>query len=91
MDDFAHVQMEMQASINSHTNMMQDLFGYFGINPDAYILQRFNLGGGVGCPGMSPCLSHFVPSFFSYLVTCLVSYTAAVIMSTSMDCFHKLD
>jgi hypothetical protein len=58
------------------TSMMHDLFGHFGINPDA------------GCLGMSPCLSHFVPSFSSYLVTSLVSYTGDVIMSTSMDCFH---
>jgi hypothetical protein len=35
MDDFAHVQMEMQASINSQTSMMHDLFGHFGINPNA--------------------------------------------------------
>jgi hypothetical protein len=35
MDDFAHVQMEMQASIDSQTNMMDDLFGHFDINPDA--------------------------------------------------------
>jgi hypothetical protein len=35
MDDFAHMQMEMQASIDSQTNMMHDLFGHFGINPDA--------------------------------------------------------
>jgi hypothetical protein len=35
MDDFAHVQMELQASIDSHTSMMHDLFGHFGINPDA--------------------------------------------------------
>jgi hypothetical protein len=48
----------------------------------------FKLGGGAGCPGMSPYLSHFIPSFSSYLVTCLASCTAAVIMSTSMDCFH---
>jgi hypothetical protein len=34
MDDFAHVQMETQASINSQTSMMHDLFGHFGINPD---------------------------------------------------------
>jgi hypothetical protein len=34
MDDFAHVQMEMQASIDSQTNMMHNLFGHFGINPD---------------------------------------------------------
>jgi hypothetical protein len=32
MDDFAHVQMEMQASINSQTSMMHDFFGHFGIN-----------------------------------------------------------
>jgi hypothetical protein len=35
MDDFATVQMEIQASINSQISMMHDLFGHFGINPDA--------------------------------------------------------
>jgi hypothetical protein len=35
MDDFAHVQTEMQASIDSQTSMIHDLFGHFGINPDA--------------------------------------------------------
>jgi hypothetical protein len=55
MDDFAHVQTEMQSSIGSQTSMMHDLFGHFRIIPDAYILQRFKLGGGVGCLGMSPC------------------------------------
>jgi hypothetical protein len=35
MDDFAHVQMDMQASIVSHTSMMHDLFDHFRINPDA--------------------------------------------------------
>jgi hypothetical protein len=35
MDDFAHAQIEMQASIDLQTSMMQDLFGHFGINPDA--------------------------------------------------------
>jgi hypothetical protein len=35
MDDFATVQMEMQASIDSQTNMMHNLFGHFRINPDA--------------------------------------------------------
>jgi hypothetical protein len=35
MDDFAHKQTEMQASINSQTSMMHDLFGHFGINFDA--------------------------------------------------------
>jgi hypothetical protein len=71
MDDFATVQTEMQASIDSQTNKMHDLFGQDGINPDGQILQRFNLGGGAGCPGMSHHLSHFVPSFSSYLITCL--------------------
>jgi hypothetical protein len=28
MDDFAHVQTEMQASIDSQTSMMHDLFGH---------------------------------------------------------------
>jgi hypothetical protein len=35
MDDFAHMQMEMQASIDSQTSMMHDLFDHFRINPDA--------------------------------------------------------
>jgi hypothetical protein len=35
MDDFAHVQMEMQASFDWQTSMMHDLFGHFRINPDA--------------------------------------------------------
>jgi hypothetical protein len=35
MDGIAHEQMEMQASINSQTSMMHDLFVHFGINPDA--------------------------------------------------------
>jgi hypothetical protein len=35
MDDFVHPQMEMQASIDSQTSMMHDLFGHVGINPDA--------------------------------------------------------
>jgi hypothetical protein len=34
MDDFAHMQMEMQASIDSQTSMMYDHFGHFGIKPD---------------------------------------------------------
>jgi hypothetical protein len=34
-DDFAHVQMQMQASIDSQTSMMHDLFDHFRINPDA--------------------------------------------------------
>jgi hypothetical protein len=88
MDDFAHVQTEMQGSINSQTSMMHDLFDHFGINPDASILKRFKLGGGAECLCMSPCLSCFVPSFYRCLVSCLASCTTAVIMSTSMDCFH---
>jgi hypothetical protein len=90
IDDFAHMQTEMQASADSQTSMMQDLFSHFDINPDAQILQGFKLGGGVACPSMSPCLSRFIPGFPSYLVTCLVRCTAAVTMSTSMDCFHQL-
>jgi hypothetical protein len=35
MDDFATMQMEMKASIDSQTSMMHDLFRHFGINPDA--------------------------------------------------------
>jgi hypothetical protein len=35
MDDFAHVQTKIQFSIDSQTNMMDDLFDHFGINPDA--------------------------------------------------------
>jgi hypothetical protein len=40
MDDFAHVETEMQASIDSQTSMMHDLFSRFGINPDASISQK---------------------------------------------------
>jgi hypothetical protein len=35
MDDFATVKTEMQASIDSQTSMMHDLFGHFVINSDA--------------------------------------------------------
>jgi hypothetical protein len=35
MDDFEHVQTEMEATIDSQTSMMHDLFGHFRINPDA--------------------------------------------------------
>jgi hypothetical protein len=34
MDDFAHVQTGMQASIDSQTSMIHDLFSHFRINPD---------------------------------------------------------
>jgi hypothetical protein len=35
MDEFAHVLMQMQASIDSRTSIMHDVFDHFGINPDA--------------------------------------------------------
>jgi hypothetical protein len=35
MDDFAHVKIEMQASIDLQNSMMHDLFGHFRINPNA--------------------------------------------------------
>jgi hypothetical protein len=35
MDDLAHTQKEMQASMDSQTNMMHNLFGHFGFNLDA--------------------------------------------------------
>jgi hypothetical protein len=35
MDDFAHMQADMQASIDMQTSMMHDLFDNFGINPNA--------------------------------------------------------
>jgi hypothetical protein len=35
MNDFTHVQTEMQASIDSQTSMMHDLFGHFRLNHDA--------------------------------------------------------
>jgi hypothetical protein len=35
MDDFPHVQSKMEATINTQTSMMHDLFDQFGINPDA--------------------------------------------------------
>jgi hypothetical protein len=75
MDDFAHVQTEMQASIESQISMTHDLFGHFGFNPDAQILQRFNLGGGAGCPSLSLRFPHFVPTISSYLITCLARWS----------------
>jgi hypothetical protein len=35
MDNFATAQTEMKASIDSQTSKMHDLFGHFGINPNA--------------------------------------------------------
>jgi hypothetical protein len=35
MNDFATMQIGMQASIDSQTIMMHDLFDHFWINPDA--------------------------------------------------------
>jgi hypothetical protein len=35
MDDILIGQMKLQASLDSQTSMMHDLFGHFGINPDA--------------------------------------------------------
>jgi hypothetical protein len=35
MDDLATVQIEMQASIDSQTSMMHDLFSHFKIKDDA--------------------------------------------------------
>jgi hypothetical protein len=35
MNDFGTVQMKMQASIDSQTSMMHDLFSHVRINPDA--------------------------------------------------------
>jgi hypothetical protein len=35
MDNYEHMQMEMQASIDSQTGTMHDLFSHFGINLDA--------------------------------------------------------
>jgi hypothetical protein len=87
MDGFAHVQMKMQASIDSQTSMMHDLFTHFGIKPDAKILQRFKLGGGVRCPGMSPYLSRLILSFSSYLVTCVAHRITTVVMTASKYCF----
>jgi hypothetical protein len=35
MDDFATMQMELQASLDSQTSMMHNLFDHFVINVDA--------------------------------------------------------
>jgi hypothetical protein len=88
MDDFTTVQMEMQASIDSQTIMIHDLFGHFGINPNAWILQRFKFGADAGCPGMNTHLSHSIPCFSSYLVTCLIGCTTAIVLVARMDCFQ---
>jgi hypothetical protein len=42
------MQMEIHVSIDSQVSMLHRLFDHFDIDPDAQILQRFNLGGGVG-------------------------------------------
>jgi hypothetical protein len=42
-------------------------------------LQRFKLGGCAGCPGMSPCLSHFVPVFS--VILSLVSLAVMLLSS----------
>jgi hypothetical protein len=63
MDDFAHVETEMQASIYSQTSMTSS------------ITLGFKLEGGARCPGMSPHLSRFIPSFSSYLVTYLARWS----------------
>jgi hypothetical protein len=34
MDDIAHMQAEMQASNDSQTSTMHDIFGHFGIRDD---------------------------------------------------------
>jgi hypothetical protein len=51
-------------------------------------LHKFKLGGDAECPGMSPRLSHSIPSFSSYLVTCLIGYTTAIVLIARMDCFQ---
>jgi hypothetical protein len=83
MDDFTTVQIEMQASIDSQTSMMHDLFDHFWINPD----ERFKLGGDAGCPSMSPRLSCSIPSFSSYFVTCLIGCTTTVFLIARIGCF----
>jgi hypothetical protein len=52
------------------------------------MLKSCKLGGDAGCPGMSPRLSHSIPSFSSYLVTCLVGCTTAIVLIARMDCFQ---
>jgi hypothetical protein len=44
MDDFTHAQTEMQASIDSQTIMMHDLFGHFKINLMLKSCKDLNLG-----------------------------------------------
>jgi hypothetical protein len=88
MDDFATVQIEIQASIDSQTSMMHDLFGHFRINPDASILQRFKLGGDAGCPRINPHLSHSIPCFSSYLITCLIGCTTVIVFIARMYFFQ---
>jgi hypothetical protein len=49
---------------------------------------RVKLGGDVGCPGMSPRLSHSIPSFSSYIVTCLVGCNTAVVLIARIGSFQ---
>jgi hypothetical protein len=39
---------------------------------------------------MSPRLSHSIPYFSSYRVTCLIGCTTAVVFIAIMDCFQLL-
>jgi hypothetical protein len=43
--------------------------------------------GEVPGESMSPRLSHSIPSFSSYLITCLIGCTTAVVLNARMDCF----
>jgi hypothetical protein len=69
MDDFAHMQMEMQAFIDTQTSMMHDLFGPLGLTLTLKSFKDLSLGE-VLVPSMSPRLSHFIPIFSNYLITC---------------------
>jgi hypothetical protein len=89
MDDFAHVQIEMQASIDSQTSMMHDLFDQFRINPDAEILQRFKLGEVTGAHiWVLTCLVSFPAFLVISSLVLLVGHITTVVMTASKYCFH---
>jgi hypothetical protein len=44
MDDFAHMQMEMQAFIDTQTSMMHDLFGPLGLTLTLKSFKDLSLG-----------------------------------------------
>jgi hypothetical protein len=89
MDDFAHVQTEMQASIDSQTNMMHDLFSHFEITLMLKSWKDLSLGEVPSAQvRVLACLRSFpvfpiILSLVSLVVPLLSSWVLVWIASTS--------